>query len=115
VKWKEEGRCGVYMCGKESCDLAIGRLDGERRDSFIANALFKILRKLPPLHVSDFVQRIPLPLQTLTHRSTQLALLQAVYNTAHRTIQQMRQLSLFCVLPDVIIHATPNKRSDTKL
>jgi hypothetical protein len=105
----------ICVCGKESCDLAIGRMDGERRDSFIANALFKILRKLPPLHVSDFVRRIPLPLQTLTQRSTQLALLQAVYNTAHRMIQQMRELSLLCVLPEVAIHATPNKRSNTKL
>jgi hypothetical protein len=115
VKWKVEGRCGVYMCGKESCDLAIERMDGERRDSFIANALFKILRKLPPLHVSDFVRRIPLLLQTLTHRSTQLALLQAVYNTAYRMIQQMRQLSLLCALLVVAMHATPNNRSDTKL
>lgn len=39
---------------------------GKRRDSFIAKGLLKTLRKLPPLHVSDFVRRIPLPLQTLS-------------------------------------------------
>jgi hypothetical protein len=62
------------MCGKE--ELRIGHWNtrwGETEgDSFIAKALCKTLRKLPPLHVSDFVRRIPLPLQTLTHRNTSL-------------------------------------------
>jgi len=106
----------VYICVERRAVIwPLKEWMGQRRDSFIANALFKILRKLPPLHVSDFVRRIPLPLQTLTHRSTQLALLQAVYFTSHRMIQQMRQLLPFCALTEVATHATPNKLSDTKL
>jgi hypothetical protein len=54
------------MYGKK--ELRIGHWNAGTRgeDSFIAKALFKTLRKLPPLQVSDFVRRIPSPLQTFT-------------------------------------------------
>jgi hypothetical protein len=103
--WKEELRIGHWKTRR-----------GKRRDSFIAKTLFKILRKLPPLHVSDFVRRIPLPLQTLnSQKYPHWRSYNRVYNTAPRMIQQMRQLPLFRALPEVATHATPNKRSDTKL
>jgi hypothetical protein len=55
------------MCGEERLRMGDSKTgSGERRDPFIAKTLLKTLRKLPPLHVSDFVRRIPLPLQTLS-------------------------------------------------
>lgn len=70
---EKEGMWGVYMCGKE--ELRIGHWNTRWWDpggggSFIAKALLKTLRKLPPLQVSDFVRRIPSPLQTFTDSSS---------------------------------------------
>jgi hypothetical protein len=70
---------------------------GQGRDSFIAKTLLKTLRKLPPLQVSDFVRRIPLPLQALRYRNTR-----PVAATNPCMIQQMRQLALYYALTEVI-------------
>jgi hypothetical protein len=74
MKWKRQ-ECEGYICAeRKSWELAIGILDGGTRegDSFIAKALLKTLRKLPSLQVSDFVRRIPSPLQTFTDSSSYL-------------------------------------------
>ena len=97
VKWKQKGRWGVCMCVKKRWELATGRLEGRWwwgvKGSFIAKALFNILRKLPPLHASDFVRRIPLPLQTPNGRSTT-----TFDPTTPCVLQQMRHLSPYCNL-----------------
>ena len=65
------------MCGKEELRIGhwntgLGGGPGGEGGSFIAKALLKTLKKLPPLRASDFVQRIPSPLQTFTDSNSYL-------------------------------------------
>jgi hypothetical protein len=60
----------VSVRGRTERALENWTREEKRRDLFIAKTLFKTLRKLLPLQISDSVRRIPLPLQTLPYGNT---------------------------------------------